>query len=539
MPTLLTEPFLQLPTANTVEVIWFTEFAGDEHFVRYGENLELVAGAKTTILSKVQEDEQSQWSQILEQNTPRKIWRHQAQVKEIFYSSPIGYQVTSIYQGEAITSKVFTLSPLPEEDTPLNILLTSDHQLMPMVAANLEKVVQTIPKIDAVFLAGDLVNVPDRASQWFDDSRGGAFFPALQGKAEYALNKEGVTTIYRGGEIIQNAPLFTAVGNHEVMGRSINKDMSLNMQFEDAIPRQVAQKLYSIAPEQHTLLKEHSFNIDTYQEIFSLPNNNPYYAVTFGSIRLVVLYVTNIWRSFECDPTVKGRYQEAAEDLPFPKKWGYGQHIFESIAKGSPQYCWLESELASSAFKEARYKIVMFHHPPHTLGGNIVPPYTDPIPEFIYDSQNQLSSVHYDYPPEKDYIIRDLIPLLEKAEVQLVFFGHSHLWNRFVSSNGLNFLESSNVGNSYGANYPGAQTRIFPEKGRQYAALGDPNGLEPVLPNLAPLVNHSGQPLPYIASNDITVFSILNTDRGSIASYYFDTRNPDSPVVKFDEFYLQ
>ncbi|CCQ60429.1 hypothetical protein CWATWH0401_3766 [Crocosphaera watsonii WH 0401] len=26
------------------------------------------------------------------------------------------------------------------------------------------------------FFAGDLVNIPDRASEWFDDKRGGAFF---------------------------------------------------------------------------------------------------------------------------------------------------------------------------------------------------------------------------------------------------------------------------------------------------------------------------------------------------------------------------
>ena len=50
-----------------------------------------------------------------------------------------------------------------------------------MVAANLQKVVETIGKIDAVFFAGDLVNIPERASEWFDDKRGGAFFPCLQG----------------------------------------------------------------------------------------------------------------------------------------------------------------------------------------------------------------------------------------------------------------------------------------------------------------------------------------------------------------------
>ncbi len=36
---LLTEPFLQLPTETSIQVIWFTEFFGTGHQVRYGEKL--------------------------------------------------------------------------------------------------------------------------------------------------------------------------------------------------------------------------------------------------------------------------------------------------------------------------------------------------------------------------------------------------------------------------------------------------------------------------------------------------------------------
>jgi hypothetical protein len=72
----------------------------------------------------------------------------------------------------------------------------------------------------------------------------------------------------------------------------------------------------------------------------------------------------------------------------------------------------------------------------------------------------------------------------------------------------------------------------------EYAATGDPNGLEPVMPTLAPLLGEDNQPLPYVASNDITVFSILDTATGKVSSYRFDTRSPESNVVKFDEFKL-
>ncbi|XHX77188.1 MAG: hypothetical protein RBJ76_22530 [Stenomitos frigidus ULC029] len=45
--------------------------------------------------------------------------------------------------------------------------------------------------------------------------------------------------------------------------------------------------------------------------------------------------------------------------------------------------------------------------------------------------------------------------------------------------------------------------------------------------------------MPYIASNEITVFSIFDTGTNTIISYRFDTRYPKSAVVKFDEFKLK
>lgn len=251
----------------------------------------------------------------------------------------------------------------------------------------------------------------------------------------------------------------------------------------------------------------------------------------------MVLQVTNIWRSPSLEKNVTGRYQEAERQFNNPENWGYGQHIFKSIEKGSKQYQWLEKELRSEAFQQAKYKIVMFHHPVHTLGGNIVPPYTNPIQKINKDSDGNITEIRYEYPQENDYIIRDLMPLLETANVNLVFYGHSHLWNRFISSNGINFLESSNVGNSYGAHL-GENKRLIPPdySPLNYIEIGDANGLNPVIPNLAPLIDENNNPLPYIASNEITVFSILDTEKGTVSSYYFDTRQPNSNVIKFDEF---
>ncbi len=566
MSLLLTDPFLQAPTEDSVRVVWFTEFIGSEHKVIYGEKFERVSIANTTKLSRVSEDKDSKITPTYDKLTLRNIWRHEAVVSGLIPGKSLPYKVISQHQqGErvnTIESKVFSLAAKPQSGTYLKILLTSDHQLMPMVAANLQKVGETIDKIDAVFVAGDLINAPDRASEWFDDSRGGAFFPCLQGRANYTLEKEGTKTVYKGAELIQNAPLFAAIGNHEVMGRS--SDRTLKEQFEDAHPVAIAAKYYQqshqqINPDNDPQIKENwirdnSFNTNSYQEILTLPESDctpcrlrdrggkEYYAESFGDIRLVTLYVTNIWRSYNLTPDTRGRYREREEDLNSKEKWGYGQVILGDIRKGSPQYDWLQAELNSEAFQKAKYKIVMFHHPPHTLGDNIVPPFTDPVPKIQTTPDEKVKSVFYEYPIADDYIIRDLIPLLESAEVSLVFYGHSHLWNRFVSPSGMNFLETSNVGNSYGA-YLGNKKRPIPTGDFNldlinYKDVGDPNGLEPIVPTIAPLADEKGQPQAYISSNDITVFSILDTGTGTISSYRFDTRKPDSEVVKFDEFAL-
>ncbi|WP_227788988.1 MULTISPECIES: metallophosphoesterase family protein [unclassified Nodularia (in: cyanobacteria)] len=538
-PHLLTDPFLQLPTANSVQVVWFTEFSGNKHVVTYGENLDKSSLARTTKLSRTREDQQSKVAnQTINQPVQREIWRHEAEVTGLTPGVRVPYRVMSRREdGASVSSNVFTLAPTPKPGQALKILLTSDHQLKPMTAANLQKVVETVGQVDGVWFAGDLINVSDRASEWFDDSRGGALFPALQGRANYEMSDNGVKTTYTGGEIIQHAPMFTAIGNHEVMGR-LGRTNSLNDEFNDPIPREVAQRLYS-----GKSLIDNSFNTHTYEEIFSLPQSKTggkkYYAVSFGDVRLVVLYITNTWRTPNLNTAYKGRYKEAAQDLEHPENWGYGQLIFESITKGSQQYNWLEAELKSPEFKQAKYKVVMFHHPPHTLGDNIVPAYTNPVQIIERDQNGKITAVRYEYPKNADYINRDVVPLLEAAEVQFVLYGHSHLWNRFVSPSGMHFLETSNVGNSYGAAWGDKKREIPIGYKEDYVALGDPYGLKPVIPTIAPLLGEDNQPLPYIASNDITVFSIFDTGKGIVTSYYFDTSQPDSDVVKFDEFKLK
>ena len=140
-------------------------------------------------------------------------------------------------------------------------------------------------------------------------------------------------------------------------------------------------------------------------------------------------------------------------------------------------------------------------------------------------------------------MLNDLEPLLEQSGVDLVLNGHSHLWNRFRTAGGMNYLETSNVGNTYGAydaieneNNDGNRTSRAPSdmthfNADNYILSGDPGGLTPITPTI-----RTQNGVPYIASSTLTVFSIFNTDTGIVESYWFDTSKPDSKVVKFDSF---
>ncbi|WP_370330896.1 hypothetical protein [Mycolicibacterium hippocampi] len=100
----------------------------------------------------------------------------------------------------------------------------------------------------------------------------------------------------------------------------------------------------------------------------------------------------------------------------------------------------------------------------------------------------------------------------------------------------------TNTGNSYGAFHAlsGESREIPPEpwNAENYLAQGNPGGLEPVVPTIAPLRSADGRPLPFIADNNMVVFQALDTGTGTLTSWYVDMRETQNGAVKFDEFSL-
>jgi hypothetical protein len=562
---LLTDPFLQQPNPESIEVAWFTEFRGDTHHVVIGEGAdERVFAAQTIQLSRVAEDVDSYMPADRKPAAgivARDIYRHHA-VVTVAAGTRTPYRVVSVRGDEFTVSDTFTVpGPLMPGEAAV-FMLTSDHQLTINTPANLEFAARVITEqlgpIDAVFMPGDLVNVPDRASEWFDDERGSAFFPSMQGRGGRVATDGAV---YRGGQILQHAPLFPAIGNHEVQGRR-DGHTSLTDSFDNAVPRAVAEVEYGkvcdvINPAADPAVKaqwieNNSFSTTTYEEIFSLPRSDTgakrYYATTVGDVRLIALFATRVWRSERADPRpatrdVTTRHQESRTNLTDPLRQGHGDFIFDGISVGSQQYEWLRQELDSPEFREASYTVVMLHEGPHSLGENASPPFAHPLRVEENDDDGQLIGIRYDYPVAESILLRDVLPLLEDAEVDLVYNGHSHLWNRFASPRGVNYLEASNTGNSFGAFLPvsGARRPIPPAPwhAENHLSQGNPGGLDPVPPTIAPLRDDAGRPLPYVADDNLVVFQALDTGTGTVTSWYVDMADTGAGAVKFDEFPLK
>jgi hypothetical protein len=620
-PRLLSQTFLQAPEPGGVRVVWFTNFSGTGHEIL----LEDAPGATSVVASRKLQTLYAGPRSYMEHPPDvvvrRRVWRHEAHVTSLEPGVRVRYHIASTAEdGSLHKAGPFLLQPEPEPGEGLHILLTSDMQQRPMTLVNYTAVARSYPDLDAVFLAGDMVNRHSDAADWFDAFRPEwrnapgeaqvAFFPALQGTYHTLLPE----AIAPGGEILQNAPLFPAVGNHEVSGRfrpnlrvtRNGEDVFTDVQWmdNDPQPRWFAEWRYAMVadavnPTADPALREawiahNSHQHLTYDELFTLLGTGQagdgYYATRFGDVFLVSLNISRIWRGWGTGPDQWGKFKEAERDLNRPEEWGFGEFIFTPFHAGTPQHDWLKQVLASDAARDAKYRVVMAHQSVHGLGDNTLPAHVDPVMHigwiddggearettFILPADpslraaafgnevapllGRIKSVRYTYDLEADYFLRDVEPLLHAHGVDLMLTGHSHIWTRSKTGT-LNFLETSNVGNCFGATWDGSAGWPFPNASsggrrsfraslasgehpwdaKDYPEFGEPYGRTPIYPTeFNPMVEMAGakSEVPFLCSNDLTAFSILDTADGVVRSYVVDGADPLAEPRLFDVFSL-
>ena len=636
---LLSEPMLQNPGASDVRVVWFSEVEVGRHSVRVGTALDQEFVATTTRMSRMLEDNGSQVFQRITSGLTapqvRAVYRHEARITSLTAGQRVAYVAVSEFAGQAVRSGQYTLQPLPAPGQRLRILLSSDQQNNAMAAANFQKVVETLGgPVDAVLFPGDFVSQPNRASEWFDRVGGSgnanfqgnpSFFQSLQG----SMQRWNPGSPYRGGEVLQHAPLYGCLGNHEYPGRwrldpatnnAANPTaVSINNMDNDPQPRWYAEWRYeqvkaSVNPGNDAALRarwidDNAYEWTTYREMWSLPagpEGSCYYAQRFGDLYIIALDANRVWRGWGA--TERGKFTERFDNATGrvtqnADDWGFGDLNFRPFGPGSAQFTWLQQTLQSEACRTAKHRILLSHQTMAGLGDNAVPVLAEiratveltdgsligPFANSQFAARwpeiqaalaaQRVRFVRYEYPLAGDIWRNHIEPLLQAANVQLVHTGHSHLWNRVRAGN-LHYLETANVGNSFGAmffatpqngvsagqgprgtqpgnpawatqttapvaaNAGGAPRTALAWNAADYPTHGEPHGRSMVQPTLVNPMRTldrrtapwAEQDLPFVASNNLTTFSILDTGTGLITSYAFDTRTPDSPVLKFDEF---
>jgi hypothetical protein len=640
---LLSEPMLQNPGADSVRVVWFSEIDGGRHTVRVGELLDREFTATTTRLSHQLEDS---GSQVFQQVTgtwtvprERRVFRHEAVVTGLTAGQRVPYVAISQVGNDSWRSGRYSLQPLPRAGQSLKILLTSDHQNNPMCSANMQKLVETVGVVDMVLFPGDFVSQPNRASEWFDRVGGGgnanfpgnpSFFQSLQGTAR----RWNPGAPYAGGPVLQHAPLYGSLGNHEYPGRwrmdprtdnpGNPLPVTINNMDNDPQPRWYAEARYEVLratvnPSGDPALRakwieDNSYEWTTYREIWSLPEGpegKAYYGQRYGDVFIISLDANRVWRSWS--PTDRGKFTERFVNADGrvtqnADEWGFGDITFRPFGRGSQQYQWLEQTLQSEACRTARWRLVISHQTMAGLGDNAVPvqaeirttveltdgSFIGPFAASEWPARwpvvrtalaaNRVRFVRHEYPRARDQWLTDIEPLLLQHNVQLVHTGHSHLWNRALVANRLHYLEASNFGNSFGAMFfPTAQNGVSANQGPRnggavpgsagwiaqttapvaanaggaprttmtwvaddYPVSGEVHGrtmMQPALANPMRSLDRrtaawAEQDLPFVASNNLCTFSVFDTGTGLVSSWCFDTRDPASAVVKFDEFRL-
>jgi hypothetical protein len=631
-PRLLNQPYLQLPTADSVRVVWHTNFPGIRHELIWGEGRSRQrAAARTERMQRMLEDGSSRSPATaglgLNQVVERPVWRHEAIATGLSADRRVPYRIRSIAaDGSVHISEAYSLQPLPSAGRPLRILLTSDQQNRYGFPAAMQKLEELFGTVDAVFFSGDYVDNPRQASEWFDrfdpawlNTPGNpgtrpfpntrpAFFPSLQGTYQQLFP----AFPWRGGAVLQHAVKYGAIGNHEQPGRhrpnariAVNNGTStanIGYMDNDPQPRWYAEMRYEELKDtvnpggdpavREQWIRDNSHDWEVFRQMWTHPEGpegEQYYWQRYGDVAVVVMNVSRVWRTWNVRAQDRGKFTEFFSENRNPDEWGFGDFHFERFDRDSPQFAWLQGVLADPAFRSARYRVVLAHHSVAGLGDNAAPAHADNVMQIDFDAGDgvlqtkvvrlptdtpgriatfkaeveplldQIVRVRYEYPLEEDIWKQDIEPLLIAADVQLVHVGHSHVYShvRAPKAPTLNYLETSSAGNTFGAFWTqadgtpwrnrlrGGNTGLFaagsPWNVANYPRTDDPHGRLPQLPTLAnPMQLWDGDPLPvpFVASNDISTFSVLDTGVGAVRSFAINLRDPAAPVIEFDRIPL-
>ncbi len=389
LPLTFTEPYLVSPTpATSMHICWLTSEPTSQSYVEYGDTERYGArerAATYQIEGLLTVDEAGKYSQ------PLKVYQQIAHLKNLVPGRFYFYRAVSAAGGAWTVTPGYYFRTAPPPGTPIKFVLLSDLQVRATAADPVKFAGQQYN--DLIIYAGDFVNTPNKAGEWFTvpgapEADAARWFNMMQQTAD-------------GCRLLQYVPIFPAPGNHEIDDQTLLSDRKLNdrAKLSFRIYMQLFRPLY---PEQ-----EYG------------AGGKHWYAADYGDLHVVSLSVVR-WFSWQ------------AAQAP-------GWYPYDEIKSGSAQYHWLESDLRAAAGR--KYLWVTQHWHMFNRSTDVAVPFTDPVPSASNPDQME-------YPAAEDYLLRDLQPLFERYGVNAVNYGHSHVYERYRIS-GVSYIEAASIGNSY------------------------------------------------------------------------------------------
>lgn len=225
--------------------------------------------------------------------------------------------------------------------------------------------------LDFVMIAGDLVQSGDEQRDW------DRFW-------------EHLTSLAADSSLAASVPVYAVPGNHEYYA-------------SPHAGQGEAPKSYRQPYSEEAMAR--------YRTYFEAPSNGTnddregrYYRFDYGPVTVIAVDVCNNGQNQSSQDT---NFQLLGEDDP-------DGGPAPSFTPGSPQYVWLEEQLAD-AQQVSPFTFVLIHYTPYSVGPHGWPPGEA-------SGQNDLSGVP----------VRELTPLFEEYGVDAVFAGHDEMWERSV-----------------------------------------------------------------------------------------------------------
>lgn len=461
------EPYLQNPAPDAMTVVWLSnsDAPGTLSLAAHGPNGGTLQWTSTPVLADslgYHPSEPGAAAGTLP-GVPGVPYLHRVRVTGLAAGTAYDYTVT---QGDA--TRTARLTTAPTIDTSIRFMVYADSETEPESTgkfadwpdptgatsgrkyladqtagyqANLAAMASRSPHFIAV--AGDLVESGGEQRDW----------------DEFWRHNAGDL-----GRIASSVPIVAAIGNHENYGGP----GALGGYSDAAAVRGIAKfKTYFETPANAAANPAH---------------HGRYHRLDYGPVTLITL------------DTSKGSPHQSASDTNWHLANADG--AAPDFNPGSPQYQWLETQLADARDRGSKFIFVQFHHAPYSVGPHGQTP--------AVDKQSGLP-------------VRVLTPLFKQYGVSAVFAGHDEMYERSLVD-GIHFYDVGIGGDGLRGPVPGVDNphqlflahthapevwdaNILQSGGKHYGHLevnvfADPDGtwkaqLLPVY--LFPVMNEQGQ----------------------------------------------